>query len=99
MVIFNDMIKYYSEELHSIELSKKQIVVTDRATLFNLLIGLDGYTISSGIMATDLNGDDIVSIPLKSDEIMQLIYVYNADKPFKEITKRYLEILKQSNNL
>lgn len=90
---------YYSEELHSIELSKKQIVVTDRATLFNLLIGLDGYTISSGIMATDLNGDDIVSIPLKSDEIMQLIYIYNADQPFKEITKRYLEILKQSNNL
>ena len=81
---------YYSEELHSIELSKKQIVVTDRATLFNLLIGLDGYTISSGIMATDLNGDDIVSIPLKSDEIMQLIYIYNADQPFKEITKRYL---------
>ncbi len=80
-------------------LSKKQIVVTDRATLFNLLIGLDGYTISSGIMSTDLNGDGIVAIPLKTNEIMQLIYIYDDDKPFKEITKRYLEILKQSNNI
>ena len=90
---------YYSEELHSIEPSKKQIVVTDRATLFNLLIGLDGYTISSGIMSTDLNGDGIVAIPLKTNEIMQLIYIYDEDQPFKEITKRYLEILKQSNNI
>lgn len=89
---------YYSEELHSMESSKKQIVVTDRATLFNLLIGLDGYTISSGIMATDLNGDDIVAIPLKTDEIMKIIYVYDDAKPLKEVTKRYLEILKMSNN-
>lgn len=89
---------YYSEELHSIEASKKQIVVTDRATLFNLLIGLDGYTISSGIMATDLNGDGIVSIPLKSDEKMEIIYIYNAEKPLKEVAKRYIEILKKSNN-
>ena len=89
---------YYSEELHSIEASKKQIVVTDRATLFNLLIGLDGYTISSGIMATDLNGDGIVSIPLKSDEKMKIIYIYNAEQPLKEVAKRYIDILKKSNN-
>lgn len=44
---------YFSEELHSTQPSKKSIVVSDRATLFNLLIGLDGYTISSGILSTD----------------------------------------------
>ena len=47
---------YFSEELHSTEESSKNIIVTDRATLFNLLIGLDGYTISSGILSSDLNG-------------------------------------------
>ena len=47
---------YYSEELHSTEESPKNLIVTDRATLFNLLIGLDGYTISSGILSSDLNG-------------------------------------------
>lgn len=85
---------YYSEELHSMEAAKKNIVVSDRATLFNLLRGLDGYTISSGIMSTKLNGDDIISIPLESNEKMELIYIYDADKPFKEITKQYISILK-----
>ena len=42
---------YYAEELHIAEAVDKSIVVTDRATLFNLIIGLDGYTISSGILS------------------------------------------------
>ena len=86
---------YYSEELHSIESAKKQVICTDRATLFNLLIGLNGYTISSGILSNDLNGENILAIPLKSNEVMQLIYIYNPENPLKEITKRYLNILKE----
>ena len=41
---------YFSEEILSQEHHKKSIVVSDRATLFNLLIGLDGYTIATGIL-------------------------------------------------
>lgn len=59
---------YFAEEPHITEEVDKAIVVTDRATLFNLLIGLDGYTISSGILSSDLNGDDIVSVPLEGGE-------------------------------
>lgn len=44
------------------------IYVSDRATLFNLLIGLNGYTICSGILSSDLNGSNIISIPLMTDE-------------------------------
>ena len=51
---------YFSEELHSTDESPKSIVVSDRATLFNRLIGLNGYTISSGILSSDLNGTDII---------------------------------------
>lgn len=82
---------YFSEELHSTDDSPKSIIVSDRATLFNLLIGLDGYTISSGILSSDLNGTDIVSIPLESDEIMEVGYIHISDRPLSSIARRYLE--------
>ncbi|MBP3273102.1 MAG: LysR family transcriptional regulator [Ruminococcus sp.] len=84
---------HFAEELHITEDSPKNIVVSDRATLFNLLIGLDGYTISSGILSSDLNGDNIVSIPLDSSEIMEIGYITTADRPMNSMTLRYLEHL------
>lgn len=85
---------YYAEELHSTEESPKSIIVTDRATLFNLLIGLNGYTISSGILSSDLNGTNIVSIPLESDEVMEIGYIAPTDRELSHFSKRYLEHLK-----
>lgn len=82
---------YFSEELHSTQNAKKSIVVSDRATLFNLLIGLDGYTISSGILSKDLNGEQIVSIPLISDETMHIGYISDGNLTFMANT--YLEHL------
>ena len=86
---------YFAEELHITANSPKNIIVSDRATLFNLLIGLDGYTISSGILSTDLNGSDIVSIPLESDESMEIGYIITTDRPMNKLTKRYLEHLER----
>lgn len=82
---------YFSEELHSTDESPKSIIVSDRATLFNLLIGLDGYTISSGILSSDLNGTNIVSIPLESDEVMEIGYIHMTDRPLSQLAIRYLE--------
>ncbi|MFR4992509.1 MAG: LysR family transcriptional regulator substrate-binding protein, partial [Turicibacter sp.] len=85
---------YFSEELHSTIESPKNIIVSDRATLFNLLIGLNGYTISSGILSSDLNGTEIVSIPLQSDEMMEIGYIHPTDHPLSEMSERYLEHLR-----
>lgn len=85
---------YFSEELHSTEESNQSIVVTDRATLFNLLIGLNGYTISSGILSSDLNGTEIVAIPLISEEIMEVGYIAHENRPLNHVSERYLEKLK-----
>lgn len=63
---------YFSEEILSTEECKKEILVRDRATLFNLLIGLNGYTISSGVINPDLNGDGIVSVPLDAEDTMEI---------------------------
>lgn len=89
---------YFAEELHITAESPKNIVVSDRATLFNLLIGLDGYTISSGILSTDLNGDNIVSIPLESKEQMEIGYITMTDRPMSDMTERYLEHLNRYIN-
>lgn len=85
---------FFSEEPHPTEAVDKQIVVTDRATLFNLLIGLDGYTISSGILSSDLNGDDIVAVPLESDEEMEVGYLHLAGRPLSVVAGRYVEQLR-----
>lgn len=86
---------YYSEEPHALESVSKAIVVSDRATLFNILIGLNGYTISSGMISSSLDGNNIISISLETDEVMDLVYIYDSDKPMKEITKQYLAILRE----
>ena len=85
---------YFSEELLSTAESPKNLVVTDRATLFNLLIGLNGYTICSGILSSDLNGDNIVSIPLESDEHMEVGCICAKGRPLSAVSRRYLEHLK-----
>lgn len=82
---------YFSEELHCTDESPKSIIVSDRATLFNLLIGLNGYTISSGILSSDLNGTDIAAIPLESEEHMEIGYIHSANSPLSSIAVRYLE--------
>ncbi|MDO4814637.1 MAG: LysR family transcriptional regulator [Gemella sp.] len=87
---------YYWEEILADISSPKTVIVSDRATLFNLLIGLNGYTISSGIINSDLNGDNIIAIPLNSDEVIELGYITNDMHSLSEIGQEYLDILNQS---
>lgn len=84
---------YYSEELLSTEDIPKNIKVNDRATLFNLLIGLDGYTVSSGIINSELNGKHIVSVPLNIDSVMHIGYIYQNNRVFSDYAESYIEFL------
>lgn len=84
---------YFAEEPHITEQVDKAVVVTDRATLFNLLIGLDGYTISSGILSVDLNGENIVAVPLENGGTMELGYNHQPRRPLSPMAERYLEHL------
>ena len=68
---------YYAEERYSRVLRKKNIRVRDRATLFNLLIGLNGYTICSGVIDENLNGENIIAVPLKEQGLMQIGYIHH----------------------
>ena len=76
--------------------SAKDIVVCDRATLFNLLIGLDGYTICSGIISEKLNGPNILAIPLDVDEKIEIGYILHNKVAAGKYCRQYIEALKKN---
>jgi DNA-binding transcriptional LysR family regulator len=86
---------YFSEEILSTAPHKKTIHVSDRATLFNLLIGLSGYTICTGVLNGDLNGDNIVSVPLITDEKMRVGWIMNEKSHLSAIALNYISELKR----
>lgn len=67
----------------------------DRATLFNLLIGLDGYTISSGVISEALNGKNIVAVPLQVDDYMEIGYITHSKVVPGHFASLYIEALKK----
>ncbi len=84
---------YFSEEILSTVFHKKSIHVSDRATLFNLLIGLNGYTISTGVLSTDLNGTNIVSVPLLVDDRIQVGWISNHQLQLSKQAEIYIKEL------
>ena len=80
---------YFAEEILSTMSSKQEIRVSDRATIFNLMIGLHGYTISTGIISGELD-PEIVAIPLDVDERIEIGWIGHAAIPLTEQAKRYL---------
>lgn len=86
---------YFSEEILSTLECRKEIQVCDRATLFNLLIGLNGYTICSGVINQELNGARIIAIPLEVDDFMEIGYItHNRIVPGR-FGSLYIEALKR----
>lgn len=85
---------YFSEELLSMLDMPKNIQVRDRATLFNLVIGLNGFTVSSGIIDSKLNGESIISKPLKVDGEMQIGVLRRKNTLLSKYAEFYLSALK-----
>lgn len=85
---------YFAEEAVWPEYSPKQINVTDRATILNFIVGLNGYTVCTGIDNEDLNTEKIVTVPLDSDESMLLGWITNERAKISTAAGLYLEKLK-----
>ncbi len=86
---------YYAEELFSHIPTDKAIRTNDRGAIVNFLLGLDAYTIASGIFPKYLNGDNIIAIPLEEDEYMCIGYILNANQELSELGKLYIEAIKK----
>lgn len=87
---------YFSEEIISTLDRKKNIKVRDRATLFNLLIGLNGYTVSSGVIDEELNGPHIIARPLLVDEEMHIGVITHRKSRLSSLGEAYLEALRRN---
>jgi len=82
---------YYAEEVMSTHEYKQIIRANDRATMLNLISGLNGYTLCSGILCGDLNGDEYCAIKLDTDEKMTIGYISRRSSIISEIGQRYIE--------
>ncbi|CAI6049482.1 LysR family transcriptional regulator [Cohnella sp. JJ-181] len=87
---------HFSEEILSTLSHKKSIKVNDRATLFNLLIGLNGYTISTGVLSADLNGNEIIPVPLASEETLHVGWISHQNAALSKLAVAYVEALQQA---
>ena len=82
---------YYAEEVMSTHQYKQTIKANDRATMLNLIKGINGFTLCSGILCEDLNGSDYCALKLDTDEVMTIGYLSRKDSMISEIGQKYLE--------
>lgn len=87
---------HFSEEILSTLTHPKSIRVNDRATLFNLLIGLNGYTISTGVLSADLNGNEIIPVPLACEETIHVGWICHQNAALSKLAVAYIEALHQA---
>ena len=86
---------YFSEEIFSTSERKNNIRVRDRATLFNLLIGLNGYTVCSGVIDKKLNGKNIIAVPLADEGDMRIGYIRHRKGMTSRLGATYLEAIRK----
>ena len=90
---------YYIEEILSENIYPQTIKVCDRSTMLNLMVGLNGYTLCSGIISSRLNGDGFVAIPFHEDEdnpnsIMEIGYVTKRNSILSKMGEEFIAELK-----
>ncbi len=86
---------YFSEEILSTVDRNKNIKVRDRATLFNLAVGLNGYTVSTGVISKELNGENIIAKPLMVQEYMRVGAIKQKNMPLSRYGRAYMDALQK----
>jgi DNA-binding transcriptional LysR family regulator len=91
---------YYSEEILS-EYEYPQIIkANDRATMLNLMVGLNGYTLCSGIICEELNGTDYVAVPFHDGNhaqgsIMEIGYIFRKNTIRSKMGELYINEIRK----
>ena len=86
---------YFAEEVMPSIDRKKNIRVRDRATMTNLILGLNGFTVASGALSKELNGPDVVAVPLKMDELIRVGLVVQSDAPLSSAGKIFVSAIRE----
>lgn len=86
---------YFAEEVLSTCEYRQIIKADDRATLLNLMVGLNGYTLCSGIICAELNGEEYAAVPLNTEETMTIGYIKHKRMPLSRLGEKYIEELEK----
>lgn len=84
---------YLSEEVLSTYNYKRKVMANDRATLLNLMIGIYGFTLCSGIICEDFNGNQYTAVPIDVDDNMSIGYISRKGMPLSDLGKKYVQEL------
>lgn len=95
---------YLAEEIMSTNNYKKTIKANDRATMLNLMIGLNGFTLCSGIICEELNGTDYIAVPLdvgkeEDGSNMEIGYVVRKNLVLSNIGQLYIDAVRDYLNV
>ncbi len=91
---------YFTEEILSTSEYPRMIKANDRATMLNLMIGLNGYTLCSGIISEELNGSDYTAVPFEAEEDavgseMEIGYIVRKNMILSQMGELYIKELKK----
>ena len=94
---------YFAEEIMSTNEYARTIKADDRATMLNLMVGLNGYTLCSGIISEELNGDDYIAVPFENEDSdaadkMVIGYITKKNMPLSRMGKLYIDEIKRYLN-
>ena len=98
--IIIDRIKqdYPDMDIEVVKISTKGDRATDRATMLNLMVGLNGYTLCSGILCETLNGSNYCAVKLDQEELMPIVYIVRKGIEISPLGKKYLEEIRKFQN-
>lgn len=86
---------FFAEEVLSTYDYRQIIKANDRATILNLMVGLNGYTLCSGIICAELNGDEYAAVPLNTEKMMTIGYIKHKKIPLSILGEKYIEELQK----
>ena len=88
-------VSFFTEEIIEISDVKKHIEISDRASLMNVLLTTDSYTVGTGIMPSTLNEGKIVSIPLESNSYYNIGYILHTDRKCSALAECFIKMLEE----
>ena len=84
---------YFAEEALADEARHKSIACTDRASLSELIVALNGYTVTSGILVGISDGSSLATVRLDTDVTLHLGYIVKKGVELSEAGKKFVEKL------
>ena len=87
---------YFAEEALADEARRKGIATTDRASLSELIVALNGYTVTSGILVGVSDGPGLTTVALDTDVKLHLGYVIRKDAELSPIGAKFVDKLEKN---